>query len=86
MDTFANAEPDRDTRCFLVNVAGLLLLGQKTVTIHEAKTNLSRPIEGACAGEEIIFARGSEAVARCGYPRAGQDSRCDARGAGSTSW
>jgi len=36
----------------------------KTVTIHQAKTNLSRLIEQACAGEEIIIARGSEPVAR----------------------
>jgi prevent-host-death family protein len=36
----------------------------KTVTIHEAKTNLSRLIEKACEGEEIIIARGSEPVAR----------------------
>jgi len=36
----------------------------KTVTIHQAKTNLSRLIEKACQGEEIIIARGSEAVAR----------------------
>ena len=36
----------------------------KTVTIHEAKTNLSRLIERACRGEEIIIARGSNPVAR----------------------
>jgi prevent-host-death family protein len=36
----------------------------KTVTIHQAKTNLSRLIERACRGEEIIIARGSEPVAR----------------------
>lgn len=36
----------------------------KTVTIHEAKTYLSRLIAKACAGEEIIIARGSEPVAR----------------------
>jgi len=36
----------------------------KTVPIHKAKTNLSRLIEEACAGEEIIIARGSEPVAR----------------------
>jgi prevent-host-death family protein len=36
----------------------------KTVTIHEAKTNLSRLIEKACKGEEVIIARGSEPVAR----------------------
>jgi prevent-host-death family protein len=32
----------------------------KTITIHKAKTNLSRLIEDACKGEEIIIARGSE--------------------------
>lgn len=36
----------------------------KLVTIHEAKTNLSRLIAEACKGEEIIIARGSEPVAR----------------------
>jgi prevent-host-death family protein len=36
----------------------------KNVTIHEAKTNLSRLIERACRGEEIIISRGPEPVAR----------------------
>ena len=36
----------------------------KRVTIHEAKTNLSRLIERACRGEEIIIARGPDPVAR----------------------
>jgi prevent-host-death family protein len=36
----------------------------KTVTIHEAKTNLSRLIRKACRGEEIIIARGAQPVAR----------------------
>ena len=36
----------------------------KTVTIHEAKTNLSRLIERACRGEEIIIARGANPVVR----------------------
>jgi prevent-host-death family protein len=36
----------------------------KRVTIHEAKTNLSRLIEKACRGEEIIIARGPDPVAR----------------------
>jgi len=36
----------------------------KIFTIHEAKTNLSRLIESACRGEEIIIARGPEPVAR----------------------
>jgi prevent-host-death family protein len=34
------------------------------VTIHAAKTNLSRLIEQAAAGEEVIIARGSTPVAR----------------------
>lgn len=36
----------------------------KTTTIHAAKTNLSRLIEAACAGEEVIIARGRTAVVR----------------------
>ncbi|HXW91410.1 MAG TPA: type II toxin-antitoxin system prevent-host-death family antitoxin [Terriglobales bacterium] len=34
------------------------------VTIHQAKTNLSRLIEKASEGEEVIIARGSKPVAR----------------------
>lgn len=34
------------------------------VTIHEAKTNLSRLLQRASAGEEIIISRGSKPVAR----------------------
>ena len=36
----------------------------ETVTIHKAKTNLSRLIEKACRGEEIIISRGSKPVVR----------------------
>jgi prevent-host-death family protein len=35
-----------------------------TVTIHEAKTQLSRLIARAEAGEEIVIARGKEPVVR----------------------
>jgi prevent-host-death family protein len=35
-----------------------------TVTIHQAKTNLSKLIERAAQGEEIIIARGSNPVAK----------------------
>ena len=35
-----------------------------TVTIHEAKTHLSRLIARVLAGDEIIIARGREEVAR----------------------
>jgi prevent-host-death family protein len=34
------------------------------VTVHQAKTNLSRLLEKAAKGEEIIIARGSKPVAR----------------------
>jgi len=34
------------------------------VTIHKAKTNLSRLIEKVARGEEVIIARGSKPVAR----------------------
>jgi prevent-host-death family protein len=34
------------------------------VTVHEAKTNLSRLLRKAAAGEEVIIARGSKPVAR----------------------
>ena len=41
-----------------LNLAKIYLAKMKTVTIHEAKTNLSRLIEKACRGEEVIIARG----------------------------
>jgi len=34
------------------------------VTIHDAKTNLSRLIKKASEGEEVIIARGSKPVAK----------------------
>jgi prevent-host-death family protein len=36
----------------------------KIVNVHEAKTHLSRLIEEALAGEEIVIARGNEPVVR----------------------
>lgn len=36
----------------------------RVVTIHEAKTNLSRLLQKAAKGEEVIIARGSKPVAR----------------------
>ena len=36
----------------------------KQVTIHQAKTNLSRLIQRAAAGEEVIISRGPKPVAR----------------------
>ena len=43
-----------------------------TVTIHQAKTNLSKLIERASQGEEIIIARGSKPVARLVPVRGGK--------------
>ena len=36
----------------------------QTVTIHKAKTQLSKLIEKACRGEEIVIARGKKPVVR----------------------
>jgi antitoxin (DNA-binding transcriptional repressor) of toxin-antitoxin stability system len=36
----------------------------ETITIHKAKTQLSRLIERACRGEEIVIARGKTPVAK----------------------
>ena len=36
----------------------------KQVTIHEAKTHLSRLIQAALQGEEVIIARGNKPVVR----------------------
>lgn len=36
----------------------------KLHTIHEAKTNLSKLIQKACDGEEVIIAKGKKPVAK----------------------
>ena len=36
----------------------------KIVNVHAAKTNLSRLIEQACAGEEVIIARDGQPMVR----------------------
>jgi prevent-host-death family protein len=36
----------------------------ETITIHKAKTQLSRLIEKACRGEEIVIARGNKPVVK----------------------
>jgi len=36
----------------------------ETITIHKAKTQLSRLIERACRGEEIVIARGKQPVVK----------------------
>jgi prevent-host-death family protein len=44
------------------------------VNVHAAKTNLSRLIERACAGEDILIARNNEPVVRL-VPVQGQQPR-----------
>jgi prevent-host-death family protein len=39
-------------------------MGEPTVTIHEAKTHLSRLVERVEAGEELVIARAGRPVAR----------------------
>ncbi len=39
-------------------------MSAKPVSVHAAKTNLSRIIERACAGEEVIIARGHVPIVR----------------------
>ncbi len=36
----------------------------ETITIHKAKTQLSRLIEKACRGEEVVIARGKQPVVK----------------------
>jgi prevent-host-death family protein len=36
----------------------------ETITIHKAKTQLSKLIEKACRGEEIVIARGKQPVVK----------------------
>ena len=40
------------------------MLTMETITIHKAKTQLSRLIEKACRGETVVIARGSKPVVR----------------------
>jgi prevent-host-death family protein len=41
-----------------------MLANMKTITIHKAKTQLSKLIEQVSQGEEIVIARGKHPVAR----------------------
>ena len=47
----------------------------KTVTVHTAKTHLSRLIEKAEAGEEVVIARGKVPAVRLVPVRAGKPAR-----------
>jgi antitoxin (DNA-binding transcriptional repressor) of toxin-antitoxin stability system len=47
----------------------------KTFSVHQAKTHLSRLIELACAGEEVIITRGKTPVVKLSPIRSGTTSR-----------
>lgn len=47
----------------------------KTVTVHAAKTHLSRLIERAEAGEEVVIARGKVPVVRLVPVKVGKPER-----------
>jgi hypothetical protein len=51
----------------------------KTVSVHEAKTHLSRLLERAHSGEEII-------IAKAGEPYARPDNSLDESRERSTAW
>ena len=48
---------------------------RKRITVHEAKTQLSRLIERACAGEEVVISRGDTPVVRLVAIAAGRPQR-----------
>lgn len=57
----------------------------KTITIHKAKTQLSKLIELACRGEEIVIARGKHPVAKLVAIGSTRDKRVPGKLAGHIS-
>ena len=55
-------------------------------TVHEAKTNLSRLIQKACAGEEVIIARGKKPVVKLVPIGQSKHKRVPGRFEGQFSW
>ena len=51
----------------------------ETITVHKAKTQLSRLIERACKGEEIVIARGKTPVVKLVALAAAQKTRTPGR-------
>jgi prevent-host-death family protein len=58
----------------------------KTHTIHETKTNLSKLIQKAREGEEVIIAKGKEPVAKIVPIRIADRPRKPGRFKGKISW
>jgi prevent-host-death family protein len=57
----------------------------KIVTVHKAKTNLSRLLEQARKGQEIIIAKGKEPVAKISAVGSARKLRVPGRLAGKIS-
>jgi len=55
-------------------------------TVHQAKTNLSRLLEEACSGKEVVIARGSEPVAKLVPLGSASKKRIPGRLAGQISY
>jgi len=55
-------------------------------TVHEAKTNLSKLIEKACDGEEVIIARGKKPVVKLVPIAPGKKERIPGGLEGQISW
>jgi antitoxin (DNA-binding transcriptional repressor) of toxin-antitoxin stability system len=58
----------------------------ETVTIRKAKADLSRLIQKACRGEEIVIARGKKPVVRLVALRDAQGNRKPGAWAGKVSY
>ena len=58
----------------------------KCHTVHEAKTNLSKLIEKACNGEEVIIARGKTPVVKLVPIAGGLKKRVPGGFEGKISW
>jgi antitoxin (DNA-binding transcriptional repressor) of toxin-antitoxin stability system len=54
-------------------------------TVHEAKTNLSRLLKEACAGKEVIIAKGRQPVAKLVALGSARKKRVPGRFAGKFS-
>ncbi len=55
-------------------------------TVHEAKTNLSKLLEKACNGEEVIIARGKKPVVKLVPVGDAAKKRVPGRFEGQFSW
>jgi prevent-host-death family protein len=58
----------------------------KIHTIHEAKTNLSKLIQKACDGEEVIIAKGKKPIAKLVPIRVADRPRQPGRFKGKIWW